>query len=142
MIAMRTHSFHFRLSLMLGVLLSSCASRVNPFPFTLDDAGGRYAIVAEIESKELFSVYEPLFTKYGYSGNGYCWEGHIIQILEKLDRPLLEHIEFDPEAGAFFAYADTKRNQTRFVELLAPIFSDPAKLEPYVKAAERAKISD
>ncbi|MBK8145064.1 MAG: hypothetical protein IPK62_08730 [Bacteroidetes bacterium] len=36
-------------------------------------------------------------------------EGHIKQILETLKPELLQHIRFDPEAGAFFATADQKK---------------------------------
>lgn len=49
---------------------------------------------------------------------------------------------FDPEAGGFYAYADSKSNQIRFVELLEPIFSDTAKLEKYVSVADDSRIDD
>jgi len=78
----------------------------------------------------------------GYEGNGYCWEGHITQLLEQLDPELLDHIEFDPEAGAFFAYADSKASMERFVNLLSPIFSDLTKLATYVEAADRDRVDD
>jgi hypothetical protein len=112
------------------------------FPFELADDNEAFSISVEIESPELFSKYQPLFERYGYSGNGYSWEGHIIQILENIDPELLETIEFDPEAGAFFASADTKENQIRFAELLSPIFSDMTELEGYIKNADRSRIDD
>ncbi|MBK7691910.1 MAG: hypothetical protein IPJ31_12630 [Bacteroidetes bacterium] len=96
----------------------------------------------EIESPQLFPKYATFFEKYQYSGNGYCWEGHIKQILETLKPELLQHIRFDPEAGAFFATADTKENQILFVTLLSPIFSDLKKLEEYVKKADHSRIDD
>ncbi len=101
-----------------------------------------FTIVAQIESAELFKKYNPIFERNGYSGNGYCWEGHITQILEKIDKELLSHIEFDPEAGAFFAYADSKATQQKFVDLIGPIFTDLKKLEEYIKAADRSRIDD
>lgn len=112
------------------------------YPFELQNNNGQYGIVANIESKELYPKYYDLFRKYGYEGNGYCWEGHIRQILEKLDKSLLDHIEFDPEAGTFFATADSKESQQKFVALLSPIFSDMKKLEEWVKKAERSRIDD
>ena len=112
------------------------------FPFELLDNEGHFQIVAPIESKDLYPKYYDFFQKHGYEGNGYCWEGHITQILEKLDKPLLKHIDFDPEAGGFFATADTKENQLKFVELLSPIFSDLKKLEDWVKKADRSRIDD
>jgi asparagine N-glycosylation enzyme membrane subunit Stt3 len=114
----------------------------NYFPFKISDDNGRYTIIVETESAELYPKYADFFEKYEYSGNGYCWEGHITEILEKLNPELLQHIDFDPEAGAFFAYADTKENQIKIVELLSPIFADFAKLEEYVKKANRSRIDD
>ena len=112
------------------------------FPFKISDNSGRFSIIVETESSELYPKYADFFEKYEYSGNGYCWEGHITQILEKLNPELLHHIDFDPEAGAFYAYADTKENQIKIVELLSPIFADFTKLEGYVKKADRSRIDD
>lgn len=114
---------------------------MNPYPFQISD-DGQYTIIAAIESEELYNKYYPLFEKYGYEGNGYCWEGHIIQILEKNDSELLEHIEFDPEAGGFYAYADSKEAMEDFIRILSPIFSDINKLEEYIKSADRNRIDD
>jgi hypothetical protein len=112
------------------------------FPFKISDNNGQFLIIAEIESEELYPMYLKFFEQHEYSGNGYCWEGHITQILEKLDPELLEHIEFDPEAGAFFAVADTKENQMKMVQLLSPIFSDLSKLKGYILKADRSRIDD
>jgi hypothetical protein len=114
----------------------------NYFPFQINDTDGRFTIIVETESEELYPTYAEFFEKHGYSGNGYCWEGHITQILERVNPELLSHIEFDPEAGAFFAYADTKENQIKMVGLLSPIFSDLMKLEEYIKKADRSRIDD
>lgn len=111
------------------------------FPFEIMD-NGQHTIVAALESEDLFPKYYDFFAKHGYEGNGECWAGHITQILEKEDVGLLSHIDFDPEAGGFYAYADSKENQLRFVNVLAPIFADINKLEGYVKVADRAKIDD
>jgi Immunity protein 51 len=112
------------------------------FPFKISDDNGRFTLIVETESPELYPTYADFFEQYEYSGNGYCWEGHIIQILEKLNPELLHHIDFDPEAGAFFSYADTKKNQIKIVELLSPIFADLTKLAEYVKKADRSRIDD
>jgi hypothetical protein len=114
----------------------------NYFPFKIFDNDGQFTITASTESPELYPKYADFFEKHGYSGNGYCWEGHIVQILEKINPELLEHIDFDPEAGAFFANAASKEYQIKFVELLNPIFSDLTKLEEYVKKADRSRIDD
>jgi hypothetical protein len=112
------------------------------YPFEITETDGAYSIVVQIESAELFAKYNPIFDRNGYSGNGYCWEGHITQILEKIDKGLLKHIDFDPEAGAFFAYADSRSAQQRFVDILSPIFIDLKKLEEYIKSAKRNRIDD
>lgn len=112
------------------------------YPFELQENGGQYHILANIESEALYPKYYDFFQKQGFEGNGYCWEGHITQILEKLDKKLLSHIKFDPEAGAFFANADSKESQLKFVEILSPIFSDMKKLEEWVKKADRSRIDD
>ncbi len=110
------------------------------YPFKISSEDGNYSILADLTNEDLYPKYHDFFDEQEYEGNGYCWEGHITQILEKLDPELLEHIEFDPEAGAFFAYADSEANQRRFVELLSPIFSDLSKLEAYVASADSDRI--
>lgn len=112
------------------------------FPFDLSESGGKYTIVAQIEGKDLYPKYYRLFKKYGYNGNGYCWEGHIQQILEKKDNQLLKHIDFDSEAGMFAADADSKEAQQKFVEILSPIFSDLTVLSKWVKKADHSRIDD
>lgn len=114
----------------------------NYFPFEISDNDGQFAIIVETESPKLYPKYAEFFEKYEYSGNGYCWEGHITQILEKLNPELLGHIDFDAEAGVFFAYADIKENQIKIVELLRPIFADFTKLDEYVSNADRSRIDD
>ena len=112
------------------------------YPFELQEIDGQYQIVANIEGKDLYPKYFDFFQEHGYEGNGYCWEGHITQILEKLDNKLLSQIDFDPEAGTFFANADSKEAQVKFVETLSGIFSDLKKLEDWVKKADRSRIDD
>jgi len=114
----------------------------NPYPFETTERDGRFSIIAQIETVELFNKYNPIFERNGYSGNGYCWEGHITQILEKIDKELLGHIDFDPEAGAFYAYADSKNSQLKFIDILSPIFTDLKQLEEYIKSADRDRIDD
>jgi len=115
---------------------------ITSYPFETTDRDGHYSIIAQIESPDLFNKYNPIFERNGYSGNGYCWEGHITQILEKIDKGLLNHIDFDPEAGAFYAYADSKNSQQKFVDILSAVFTDLKKLEDYIKSADRNRIDD
>jgi hypothetical protein len=105
---------------------SSKIQNYSPFIVYND---GSYMIAAEIETKDLLEKFNPIFEKYGYSGNGYSWEGHIKQILEKENPALLNHIRFDPEAGGFYAFADGEESQLLFAKQLAGIFNNPGKLE-------------
>jgi len=114
----------------------------NPYPFEIMNNDGQLSITAALESEQLFKTYYSFFEKLGYEGNGYCWEGHIIQILEKLDKELLDHIDFYPEAGAFYAYSDSEEAQMKFIKILSPIFSDLEKLEEFVKSADRSRVDD
>src|ERR1700683_274564 len=98
------------------------------FPFELSEANGKFTISADIESKELMLKYDKFFKKYRLEGNGYCWEGLIKQILQKKDKDLLNHLDFDSEAGEFFVYPDSKEHQQKFAAILSPIFSDLDKL--------------
>lgn len=103
---------------------------------------GTYMIAAEIESEALFNKYNPIFEKHQYSGNGYSWEGHIKQILQKEDPTLLKHLQFDPEAGGFYVFADSEKTQRQFADIVSRIFKDIPKLEQYLKTADREKIDD
>jgi len=112
------------------------------FPFEIGENAGQFTITVATERPELYPKYAAFFERFHFSGNGYCWEGHITQIMEKMNPDLLQHIKFDSEAGAFFAIADTKENQLKFVELLSPIFADLKKLEEFVKKADPSRIDD
>jgi hypothetical protein len=112
------------------------------FPFQASESDGKFVIVAELESKELYPKYYNLFKRHGYEGNGPCWEGHIRQILEQKDKELLDHLEFDPEAGLLAIYADSKASQLEFVKVMSPIFADTKILDGWIKKADRSKIDD
>lgn len=139
LVAFSVMSKYFLLILIALPMLVYSQVKSQYVPFTL---GSKNDITAFIEDKPLYPRYKNLFEKYGYSGNGYSWEGIIIQILEKLNPGLLTHIQMDPEAGAFFAHADTKASQLEFVKLLSPIFSDEKKLTVWLKNADHKRISD
>ncbi|MEM7514094.1 MAG: Imm51 family immunity protein [Bacteroidota bacterium] len=111
------------------------------FPFSKKEVEGEYYIMVEVEREEIFKKYNPLFVKYDYSGNGYSWEGHINQILEKINPGLLDHLEFDSEAGLFTVKTDSERVLERFM-ILSSIFSDLSVLEKYIIEADRERIDD
>ncbi|CAN5131352.1 hypothetical protein BH09BAC1_BH09BAC1_13660 [soil metagenome] len=115
----------------------------NYYPFSLlDDPRNTIAIYLYNSEDSILIKYAPIFEKYGYSGNGESWAGHIEQILEQVDPELLKHIDFDPEGDAFFAYVDTKENQLRIANILVPIFTDFNKLEKHLASANSERIWD
>lgn len=141
-----------RIYILFTILLSFCLSceskktnqtkktnMENFAPFEIYENGGSFSIKAEIE---MLPEYMELFASHDYEPNGYCWEGHITQILEKENPSLLSHIDFDPEAGGFYAVADSKESQLDFVNTLSPIFQDLSKLEKYISSADRSRIDD
>ncbi len=121
---------------------SSLKEDSKTYPFQTYEIDEHISIKAEIESKDLYEKYNPLFEKHNYSGNGYCWEGHIIQILEKENEELLNHLDFDPEAGGFYVYADDEETKNEFLKILCPIFQDLNLLEKYIQEADRSRIDD
>lgn len=110
----------------------------NYSPFDIYETEA-FWIKAEVK---LLPNYMNLFIENEYEPNGYCWQGHIIQILEKVKPALLNHINFDPEAGCFYAYTDSKESQLDFVNTLSPIFQDLERLEGYIASVDRSRIDD
>lgn len=106
------------------------------FPFTM---GNDYSLTFGTDGS---TKQDSILIKNEYYPNGYCYESHITQMLESLDSELLKHIEFDSEAGAFYARVDSEENQFKIVNLLSPIFSDTVKFEEWVKKANRSKIHE
>jgi len=117
-------------------------NKTNPYyPFVLSSDGG-YTIAVEIETKDIMARYTPLFEKYGFSGSGESWAGLIRHILATKDPALLGHLDFDPEAGGFFAAADNEKTQKEFGEVVGRIFQDIPTLESYMKTADKSEMND
>ena len=98
-------------------------------------------IKAEIEGSQ-FKLYNQVFASNDYSGNGYCWADHIVQILEKVNPDLLGKINFDPEAGSFYMIANSISVKDEFLKVLCPIFMNTKELDNYLKSADRVRIDD
>jgi hypothetical protein len=85
-------SKYLLLILLAFPMLAFAQSKNQYAPFTLGD---KNEITAFVEDMPLFPRYKYLFEKYGYSGNGYSWEGIIIQILETLLSDKNRNLGFD-----------------------------------------------
>ena len=101
-----------------------------------------HTITVPVEDKKVMDQYHKLFTSYGFSGNGYTWETLIKAMLEKEDKSLLGQINFDSEAGSFYAWATDKDSQVRFAKLLAPIFADEKKLRSFAEKISPDEMDD
>jgi len=99
-------------------------------------------IFIDLQSNKLYPRYYNMFAKYEYEGNGYCWEGHIEQILDDLQPELLDQIEFDPEAGSLTIISDDQKILKTVSELLNPIFEDLETLKSWISKANRDRIED
>lgn len=114
----------------------------HKFPFDIMTIDGEISIAAYLESEELYNQFNPVFQKYNFEGSGYTWEGVIIQIIEQRDKELLNHLEFDSEAGAFFVYPDNEETANKFLDLICPFFSDSKTLDETLKNIDPKKIDD
>lgn len=111
---------------------------MNTFPFELRDEN---KIVVESEGAA-FKTHFPIFEKHGFEGNGYAWEGVIRHILTEKNPELLTHIEFDPEAGAFYSFVDSAENRQRIIEVLLPICSDLKEFDAYLSKIDPEEMDD
>ena len=80
--------------------------------------------------------YYQVFENHGYGGNGPSWREHIETIIEEFQPDLLDHLEFDEEAEAFLAYADSLAAVRQFMACVLPHFSDLGKLNKYLSQTD------
>lgn len=120
---------------------SSSKQDSKTYPFETYDNENHFEVI-QMQTKEVYEKYTTLFEKYNYSGNGYCWEDHIVQILEKENEELINSIHFDSEADTFFAYSEDEKTREELLKILCPIFQDLNLLEKYIQEADRSRIDD
>lgn len=104
----------------------------DPFPFGVSELNNQFSIRVPLSDKALYEEYELLFNDLGIKHTGIVWEDYIINILERINPELLNHIEFDAEENGFYAYAATRNHQIEFVNTLTPIFRDKEILARYL----------
>ena len=114
----------------------------NPYPFTLQNENGKFAVEADVQDRSMHLKYYDLFAKYGYEGNGYSWAGMIEHLLRKDAPELLKKLSFLPDAGAFYAYAKTEADRQQFIQIISPVFSNLKSLEDLIKSADHTTIDD
>lgn len=93
----------------------------------------QFAILADLSELD---DYLQLFEDHGYGGNGPSWREHIETIIEEFQPELLDHLEFDEEADAFLAYADSLDAVRQFMALVLPRFGDVGKLKKYLSQTD------
>lgn len=94
-------------------------------------------VASELEEESILNTYAPLFEKYGAEGNGYSWAALLKVILKKEKPDLLKHLDFDPEAGGFYLFADSENSQRQFVTFAQKAFKDKNKLIKYLTGPDK-----
>ena len=98
-----------------------------------------YMVAANINSDTTLDRFTALFEKYGGEGSGYNWAALIKVILKKENPDLLSHLDFDPEGGAFYLFADSEKSQRQFADFSSMVFKDTIKLTGYLTGPDKEK---
>ena len=115
------------------------SSKILQFwPFILY-TDGSYMIAAEIGRDTTLETFESFFDKYGGDGTGYNWAALLKVILKKENPDLIKHLDFDPEAGGFYLFADSEDSQKQFVDFASKAFKDKSKLIGYLTGPDKAE---
>ncbi len=99
----------------------------------LADTARQFVILADLSELD---DYCQVFENHGYGGHGPSWREHIETIIEEFQPDLLDHLEFDEEAGAFLAYADSLDAVRQFMACVLPYFGDLGKLDKYLRQTD------
>jgi len=98
---------------------------------------GSYMVVGNLNSDTTLDKYGIFLERYGGEGTGYNWAALIKVILKKENPALLKHVDFDPEASAFYLFADNESHQREFAEFASKSFKDTAKLIRYLTGSNK-----
>lgn len=127
----------FVLALLLSAAFISFSQTGKYDPCTLTEYDGTYTV--QISDKASLK-YQSIWDEFGYSGNGYTWEGLIRQFLKK-DK-LNIAVEFDSEAGTFWANLKTRSDQLKLAKYIHDLCADKKKFRQYIKQADRSLVDD
>jgi len=111
------------------------------FPFILYKDGS-YMVSVETDEMKVYNTYAPIFQKYNYDGSGYNWAALIKLILRNENPDLEMHLQFDPEGGGFYSFADSEKSQRLFANFISKIFNDTLKIDNYLKKSDNKKFED
>lgn len=128
--------YHPRISKLYD---SSLIESYYPFTIIKDST---YMIAAEIEKDERLDSYRIIFERHGFFGNGYNWGNYITHMLSIEDSGILSHVELDPEAGGFYAFADSEKNQRKFAVLASRFFRDTTIFESHLSTIDSSIIDN
>lgn len=92
-----------------------------------------HMVVGNINGDPTLDLYAELIERYGGDGTGYDWTALLQHMLQREDAALLQHLDFDPEACAFYVFADSEKNQRAFVQFAARAFKDTTHLIRYLE---------
>ena len=111
------------------------------FPFILYKDGS-YMVSAEVDQMKINSFYSRIFQKYSYDGTGYNWSALIKLVLRKENPDLEKHLQFNPEGGGFYLFADSEKSQRLFASFMSKVFNDTLKINSYLKNADNKTFED
>jgi Immunity protein 51 len=98
-----------------------------------------YMVAANLNNDTTLNKFGTLFEKFEGDGTGYNWAALIKVILKKENPDLIKHLDFDPEAGAFYLFADSEKSQRQFAEFASEIFKDTTKIIFYLTGPDKEK---
>lgn len=110
------------------------------YPFNIYKDGS-YMVCLEIgRDPKVFNSYQPIFDKYDYNGSGNDWAALVYLIIKKENPELIKQVQFDPEGGGFYLFADSEKTQRQVATIMTKAFGDTTKFEEFLKNADKEKI--
>lgn len=107
------------------------------FPCKSVNYDGVYRVTIEYEA--IFYFLE-LFADNLIYGNGYTWEGVVIQYLEKTHQDLLSELEFDSEGDAFVAYCASEKVQNDLSEVIHELCMNEEEFRIFLQQVDHSRI--
>jgi hypothetical protein len=94
---------------------------------------GSYSLTLDAQT-EVDGVIEEL----GHEANGYFWAGVAHYLVQTQAPALAEHISYDPEAGMFSAYGESRDALEALAALMRPVTTDAVRVRRLVTEAAAA----
>ncbi len=111
-----------------------------PFNIYKDDS---YMVFLEIgRDPKVLDTYDPIFEDLDYNGSGNDWAALVSIVLKKEDPALISKVQFDPEGGGFYLFADSEKTQRQVAKYISNAFGDVKRFEAFLKAADKQQVEN